>query len=554
MRTILDRLKDRYERGEDPVVCHVLADGIATTVRQRDLLAHAEGYARMYRGVGVRRGSPVPIVLRHSADMLHAFVGAMLCGAVPAFLAPISEKQAAERYWPALRELLRRVEAGALVVGRADRAALERHVDVAGLPLLTPEDCAPAATAPVWPIPAPDDIAFLQFSSGTTGLRKGVMLRHDQVAVQLDALRRALNLDDGDCIASWLPLYHDMGLIACMVMPLALGIPFVLLDPFEWAHRPGMLLRAIERYRASHVWLPNFAFNHLTSGAAEDERYDLGSIKAVINCSEPCKAESMRRFARRFAGMGIRPDLLQVSYAMAEAVFAVTQTPPGQPVPVLRVDRSALAANGRAVPCEDPDGIELVSTGRPVAGIELSIVDADGAPCCDGAVGEIVIRGASVFSGYYKSADETASAFRDGWFQTGDLGFRLDGELYVTGRRKDLLICHGKNFYAHDIEALVGEVSGVKPGRAVAFGLHNEVSGSEDVVVVLESTLPEGPERQALPRRVKSAVLGGINLTVSKVFVAPPRWLAKTTSGKISRRENRDRYLRLAAEGLRKAG
>lgn len=554
MRTILDRLRDRHERGEDPVVCHVLAEGVATTVCQRDLVARAEGYARMYRELGVARRSPILIVLRHSADMLHAFVGAMLCGAVPAFLAPISEKQAAERYWPALRELLRRVDAGALVVGDADRAEMQRHVDLGGVPVLSPADCPPSAEAPAWPDTAAGDIAFLQFSSGTTGLRKGVMLRHDQVAVQLDALRRALDLGDGDCIASWLPLYHDMGLVACMVTPLALGIPFVLLDPFEWAHRPGLLLRAIERYRATHVWLPNFAFNHLASGVAEAERYDLATIKAVINCSEPCKPASMRRFARRFAGMGIGPERLQVSYAMAEAVFAVTQTPPGQPVRVLRVDRSALAADGRAVPSADTDGIELVSTGRPVSGIELSIVGADGARCSDGVVGEIVIRGESVFSGYYKSVGETASAFRDGWFQTGDLGFLFDGELYVTGRRKDLLICHGKNFYAHDIEALVGEVSGVKPGRAVAFGLPNEVSGSEDVIVVLESTLPEGPERQALPRRVKSAVLGGINLTVSKVFVAPPRWLAKTTSGKISRRENRDRYLRLLEDGMRKAG
>jgi acyl-CoA synthetase (AMP-forming)/AMP-acid ligase II len=247
----------------------------------------------------------------------------------------------------------------------------------------------------------------------------------------------------------------------------------------------------------------------------------------------------MRRFAQRFAGMGVTPAKLQVSYAMAEAVFAVTQTQPGVAVSTFH---------------KASDGVELVSAGRPVAGIELRIVYADGQPCADEAIGEIEIRGRSVFAGYYNAEAETAAAFRGGWYRTGDLGLLHQGELYVAGRSKDVIISYGKNFYTHDIEAIAGEVGGVKSGRVVAFGLPNDATGSEDVILLAESTLPEGPAQAALARRVKTAVQAGLNLTVAKVVVVPSRWLAKTTSGKISRRDNRERYLALAADGFRKAG
>jgi acyl-CoA synthetase (AMP-forming)/AMP-acid ligase II len=308
-----------------------------------------------------------------------------------------------------------------------------------------------------WVSPDVEDVAFMQFSSGTTGLRKGVMLHHRAVVAQIRAFLEVVPLGEGDLIASWLPLYHDMGLIACFIIPMAVGVPVALQDPIEWARMPARLFDAAQRHRATFVWLPNFAFNHLRlTVPMTGIQYDLSSLKAIVNCSEPCKAATFDGFAQCFAPFGIRQDMLATSYAMAEAVFGVTQSPVGCPADRLRFDRDALTAN-RLVP--DPDGVELLSTGRLLPGIELRICGNDGQELVERQIGEIALRGEFIFRGYYNNLAETTSAFHDGWFLTGDLGAVFNGEVFITGRQKDVIIVNGKNLYAHDIEGAAAQVS-----------------------------------------------------------------------------------------------
>ena len=251
----------------------------------------------------------------------------------------------------------------------------------------------------------------------------------------------------------------------------------------------------------------------------------------------------MRDFAARFAPINARTEQLQTCYAMAEAVFAVTQSELGRSPVTLTVDRAIFAAEHRVVPAQGGETIELVSVGRALPGAELRIVGPDHVDLPPDRVGEIAIRGASVFAGYYRSPEADARPFLGDWYLTGDLGFIHEGHLYVTGRSKDIIIAYGKNFYSHDIEAIASRVAGVKAGRAVAFGVYNPRSGSEDVIVVAESDEIDPAAQRQIIRSVKASVAGKLDLSVASVALVPPRWLIKTTSGKVSRSQNREKYL-----------
>jgi acyl-CoA synthetase (AMP-forming)/AMP-acid ligase II len=342
-------------------------------------------------------------------------------------------------------------------------------------------------------------------------------------------------------------MYHDMGLIACTVAPLVLGQTIVLLDPFEWVASPRILFDAITRHRGTLCWLPNFGFELLAKTVAPDpQAHDLSSIRAFVNCSEPCKPATFERFAAHFAPIGITPNSLQVSYAMAETVFAVTQTDPGSTVRVLAVDAARLATDKVVAP---PAGkaLELLSNGLPIDGVTVTIASDDGQALPADRVGEIEIESAFLFDGYYRRDELTKQRFRNGRYRSGDVGFMHDGELYVLGRTDDLIIVHGRNYFAHEIEALANQVEGLKPGRNVAVGVSNEAMGSLEIILIGEA-LPEANVVH-LKRNVKLAVSDAMNLGLRDVVIVPPGWLVKSTSGKISRSANLDKYL---AEKARK--
>jgi acyl-CoA synthetase (AMP-forming)/AMP-acid ligase II len=520
---VLDALRARAAASPDGLFCQFISAGREQAITCRQALAASARYADLYRSRGLERGDIVLIVLRHAPDLYFAFLGAMLAGCIPSFMPFPSAKQDPELYRSQHRALFERIGARAVVTFAENAATLAAIAPQ--LAVLTPADADGRSEASPEIEIAPDDIAFLQHSSGTTGLKKGVMLSHGAVAAQAARYGAELGLTPQDRIVSWLPLYHDMGLIACFVLPLSLGVPFVSLDAFEWTARPGLLFDAIARHGGTHVWLPNFAFHHLARSVAGPPTADLSGVKAFIDCSEPCRLETFELFERAFGDWGVRSDQLRICYAMAETVFAVTQTPAGEAV-------RSIEREGRRIP----------SVGRPIADVELSIIDPSGEPMPGGQVGEVATRAPFLFSGYHNDPERTGAKLRDGWYRTGDLGLMLEGELYLLGRADDQIIVNGRNILAHDVEFLLNaEVEQIKAGRCVALGVFEPEIGSLQLVILAE---PAGEvDAQAIARKVKQIVLTGFGVTPREVKLVPPGWLAKTTSGKLSRELNLGKYL-----------
>lgn len=540
MRTIIDAVWGE-ETEDSRIFCHFVQGGRELEIRYGDLRRESARYAAFIRSEGIQPGEVVVVILRHCPDLLYAFLGAMLAEAIPTFMPCVTSKQDPDLYWQSHAKLFSRIAVGGLITDGESHSAIRQNIPELSLRLLNAE--ASRTCEPAFATPAPNDenIAFLQHSSGTTGLKKGVALSHKAVLKQVESYTKALGLSAHDRIVSWLPLYHDMGLIACFMLPLITRTPVVYLDPFEWVVNPGSLFDAIRRHRGTLCWQPNFAFHHLCR-TVRPSGADVSSIRAWIDCSEPCRAETVELFVSRFASAGVRREQFQVCYAMAETVFAITQTVLGKAPSVLHLDAGAAATQAIARIVSEREGSrQALSAGRPIAGLRLQIVDHNRQPQADRHIGEIAISGDCLFSGYYKLPAATEQKLANGWYFSGDLGFLHEGELFVTGRKNDLIIVHGRNYYAHELEYLVNQTPGVHPGRNVAVGWFRPELGSEEVVVLAESD--DSARSSQLTREIKQALLTQAGLQVFDVLVVPPGWLIKTTSGKISRTENLNKYL-----------
>jgi fatty-acyl-CoA synthase len=552
MNDFLSLLYGHFRERPAKPFCHLVGQTGETTASYGEIESRAAHYLAFFAGADVRRGDVVLIFLANSLDLYASYIGAMWMGAIPSFMPLPSAKQQAARYWAAHIALLDRIKPAAILTDRLNAKDMRANgLTREGMAILATEDVAGPTGARLDPaLAAPSDIALLQHSSGTTGLKKGVALSHGAIAAQIDSYAPVItNGRDNDVIATWLPLYHDMGLITSTLIPLALGLTIVALDPFRWVANPQSLFAAIERRRATLVWLPNFGFEHLRRTVDPGRRhYDLTSIRAFINCSEPCKPETFDRFVAAFAPFGIRPQQLQTCYAMAETVFAISQTPIGAVAKTVRASEDALAAGGFKPAEAKPGGggRRLQSCGPIIPNLAVRIVDDNGMDLADGRIGEVVVSGTSLFDGYFRLPEQTSERLRDGWYFTRDLGFLHEGEIYVLGRKDDLIIINGRNYLAHDIEFSLQRVIGLKAGRTVAFGIFNRELGSDEMIVVAEQDPATERSVDALRRDIKLEVLQIANLTIREAVVVPPGWLVKTSSGKISREANKEKYLQLS--------
>lgn len=547
MKTLLSNFESHaFRDGAKPFV-HFIERSIEKTYSYSDVRDRALIAASTIKSAG-EAGGVVFIVLRHSIDIYTSFIGAMYAGLTPSILPFPTPKQDRDLYWSSHRDLFARVKPTAIITYEDNIAAIVDALGGAGTKVLNFEDLLLGGSLESYELPGPSDIALLQHSSGTTGQKKGVMLSYGEIANQVDSYSNAIEYGPDDVVVSWLPLYHDMGLLSSFLIPMSLGATIVSMDAFEWVGRPDMLLSHIEKFRGTLSWMPNFAFNHIARLRPPGRTYDLTSMRAFIACSEPCKPETFDFFAETFADCGVSPSSIHACYAMAETVFAVSQSTLGRPVRVHTVIGDALDTDGalHEVDAGARGGRAFVSNGAPIAGLEVVIDAQDGRlPWSPDATslysGEILVRGDCVFSGYFRNPEATSLALVDGWYSTGDIGFFSRGELYICGRSKELMIVHGKNYYATDVEEAVNFVDGVKPGRAVAFSLFSERTQSEEGYVVVESELPQESWRD-LKRKVKEMVFDRLELTLQTVHVVTPGWLIKTTSGKISRKENSNKY------------
>jgi fatty-acyl-CoA synthase len=532
----------------DPFVTMWRADDDFETVTFGQFKKLAAGQAAYLRenGVGVR--DTVVLVQPQGIDLMAAFAGAMMVGAVPAILAYPTFKVDPAKYRFGLNGVSANLKARAIVVDehfpeellsnlwRGEGTRLLRSVRV---------EATDFKIASI----NPEDAAFIQHSAGTTGLQKGVALSHTAVLTHLNRLADVLAITPTDAIYSWLPLYHDMGLIACFMLPMVAHLPLAMQSPTEWVIQPKSMLEVITKFRSTLAWLPNFTFQFVARRADEyDEKdFDLSSVRALINCSEPVRGSSMDEFLAAFRKCRLAPTALHSCYAMAETVFAVSQSDlrEGQAPVRIAADPEVFRKEHRIAQSSSSKAFEYVSSGRLIPGTSVRVVADDGQDLEEGSVGEIAIKSDAMLSGYFNRQDLTEKAVRSGWYFSGDLGFILNGELFVVGRKKDLIIVGGENIYPQDVEEIVSAHPAIHDGRVIALGLFNVKLGTEEIVVVAEvrelETLSKASE---IEMTLSNEIVGQLGVAARRIYLKPPKWIVKSTAGKPARSTTREKLLR----------
>jgi acyl-CoA synthetase (AMP-forming)/AMP-acid ligase II/acetyltransferase-like isoleucine patch superfamily enzyme/acyl carrier protein len=467
------------------------------------------------------------------------WLASLFAGVTPGILTPLTPKLDQAKYFQDLKALTEHYPTAHLLLD--DTAANAQYSDT--LPSARRLRLESTGTAEL-AIPDCGRPLIFQQSSGTTGLRKGVLLSEEVVVRQLDAYAWAIALGPEDVIVSWLPLYHDMGLVGCLMQAVYHGTPLVQTSPFVWLQNPEWLVAAIRDHRGTLCWLPNFAFNLLadrvsTSAFGADT---LGSLRAAVSCSEPVVAASLARFHEAFAPIGLRREALSSSYALAENTFAATQSAPGSGVKIERISRPKLEVEHAAVP--DPDGTAVASSGTAIANTRIRLRQG-GRICGEGEVGAIELSSDCQFDGYFGVGAGKPVFTADGWYVTGDYGYQRDGELFVLGRRDDLIIRAGRNLHPADLERVLDDEPEIKAGRVAAFGVFNESEGTEDVVVLAEFGGARVSDLDRIACSAQDRLAATLGVAAQRVEILRPNWLVKSSSGKISRAGCRSKYLEM---------
>ena len=519
---------------------------------------------------GVPAGGRVALMLPTSRAFFVCYAGILLAGAVPVPIYPPFRADRIEEYASRQSAILSNAEVCLLLTFRRAEAVARllkprvrslKEVADAGK-FMEAADQAPPPSPGALPlhlsgsrVRKANDIALLQYTSGSTGNPKGVVLTHANLLANIRAVGEAVELGPQDVCVTWLPLYHDMGLIGAWLTLLHFGATVAVMSPLAFLTRPERWLKAFDRHRGTIAAAPNFAYELCVRKIQEKDLQglDLSSWRAALNGAEPVNPETLERFSQRFAACGFRREALLPVYGLAEASLAVTVPPLNRGPLVDRVQRDIFAAEGRAVPARDDDAtaISFVSSGGPVPRHEVRIVDAGGAEVSDRTEGFLWFRGPSATSGYYKNEEATATLFPQQlasddefpWVNSGDRAYRAEGEIYVTGRVKDIIIKGGRNLYPHEIEELAARAEGIRKGCIVAFGLKDEASGTEKLVVVAESREREASRRAVIAAAVTEQVSRGLGLPPDRVELIPPGSIPKTSSGKLRREETKQLYL-----------
>ncbi len=515
-------------------------------VRDRALTACAG-----LQALGIERGDRVALVFPTGIEFFTAFFGTLLAGAVPAPLYPPARLGRTGEYLRRTARMLERSGCRLVLADARMHRVISEAVEAAGpaLGCRRLDDLAGSSAQPVRPGPA--DLALGQFSSRTTVDPKPVALSHRAIAAQTEILtgffpdgfspdKRELRQS---CV-SWLPLYHDMGLIGCVFPALARDAALTLLSPELFVARPALWLRTLSRYRATISPAPSFAYGQCLTRVsdADMEGVDLSGWRTALNGAESISPTVLRAFCERFSRWGFRPEAMTPVYGLSEAALAVTFSDLGRAPGITRFDREALSRKGKAR--QAPEGREIVSVGRPVPGFRLRIVNPAGRDLPEGLVGRVWIQGPSLMDGYLGDPEATARVLRDGWLDTGDLGFLQSGELYLTGRAKDAIILRGRNYAPEEIERAAEEVPGVRAGCAVAVSWLPENAPGEVLALFVEASREIAPEDlAALPEACRKAVLGATGLAVDRLELLPPGTLPRTSSGKLRRGETLRLYL-----------
>ncbi|WP_031079663.1 type I polyketide synthase, partial [Streptomyces sp. NRRL S-118] len=533
---LLDVLLRAAEEAPEQVVVHVRGDGTERAVTFAELRSEALRVAGGLIDAGLSPGTPLPLVAERGEDFQPMFWGALAAGLIPVPLAPVRHRVA-----PVHEHLGRPALLIGGAAGEADEALLgDLPGQVRALRLENLRNGRPPGRLPR---PRAHDVAFLQFSSGSTGAPKGVELTHASVLANLAQIRAAAALTDEDVVLGWMPYFHDMGLIGTHLAPMAARLKQVRLEPLSFAKRPALWLETTARHRATVLSAANFALRLAVQRIPDSDiaALDLSHVRLLLVGAEPIGPRVWREFTAKTRPAGLDPRAPLPVYGLAEATLAVTFPPLGEVAAPLTLDRAALG-RGRAEPTgAGPHAVELMDLGRPVPGCEVRITDGAGRRLDDRRVGHVEVRGPQLGRGYHRDADATAAAFAGGWLRTGDLGFLNEGRLCVTGRYKDVVFVNGRTFHAPDLEETLAGTPGLPPGTVAVVGSTEPATGAERVVGLVQWSRPTpaaAPVLRAAATRLREA-LGHDDV---RVLPLPPGGFPRTTSGKLRRGLLRDRF------------
>jgi 1-acyl-sn-glycerol-3-phosphate acyltransferase len=573
--TLIDVL--RYRAAHDAERAHLLitedteGEERSLTLTFGELYAAAQRCATELARRGVPAGGRVALMLPTSRAFFVSYAGILLAGATPVPIYPPFRADRIEEYASRQSAILNNAEVCMLLTFRRAEAVAkllkprvrslaavadaEKLIDAADKASLPAPGIKPAHLSGGRARKA-SDIALLQYTSGSTGDPKGVVLTHANLLANMRAIGEAVQLGPGDVGISWLPLYHDMGLIGAWLTLLHYGVPLAVMSPLAFLTRPERWLQAFHKHRGTITAAPNFAYELCVRKIADKdiEGVDLSSWRAALNGAEPVNPETLERFAARFAKYGFRREAQLPVYGLAEASLGVTIPPLNRGPLIDSVERETFTAKGRAVPAspDDATAIAFVSSGKPIPRHEVLIVDANGEEVPERTEGFLWFRGPSATSGYYRNEAATRELFPrqaaaresgNAWVDSGDRAYRADGEIYVTGRVKDIIIKGGRNLYPHEVEELAARVEGIRKGCIVAFGVKNEATGTEKLVIAAESRERDAAKRAAIAAAVTEKVSGGLGLPPDRVEIIPPGSIPKTSSGKLRREETKQLYL-----------
>lgn len=508
-------------------------------------LERTRQFAAGYASHGVVKGSVVLVIIEHHEDLMPAFLGAIWLGAIPAFLPYPNPKIHPERYYENLKGLIDSSLPQVVVTGSPVRDILNRTIPASmhRPNLLVVEDVTATGISDEPEPHIPEDAALIQYSSGSTGLQKGAVLSHRAILAEIAGVGDFFNITEEDSIITWVPLYHDWGLVCVALHALVLGTTYILMSPVDWVKRPVMALEAVDCYYPTIFYQPNFAFNFMTQRIKDQEMtgLDLSSLRLLCNGAEPCFYESHKMFTDRFSKWGLRTDSLGIVYGMAEVTNSVIAAGHHEPIVVDPIDRFILQSEQRAETVEDdhPNVQRMLGVGRALRGTEFKIVDDERIEVPERHVGEVAIRSLAGFHGYYRNTEATKKALdADGWYYTGDMGYRVGAILFITGRKSDMIIVGGVNIYPQDIESIVAEHPAAVAGRIAAIGVDDPELGTQKILLMIESKSTDQAVLNDLAQYARTEVVQRLQVIINEIIHVPYKWLIKTSSGKIARIPN----------------
>lgn len=525
-------------------------NGGETIIPYGELYEQAQQVAKGLIKRGIKPGDTIAIMLPTSAEFFYSFFGILLAGAVPVPIYPPLRPDQIEEYAKREALILRNAEVRILITfQQAEALSNLLQTFIPSLQEVTTLNHLKSKSGRLPDISiSSNDPAFIQYTSGSTGNPKGVLLTHGNLLANIHAYGKGAKVQKNDVVVSWLPLYHDMGLIGTWLGSLFYGLPFIIMSPLTFLTHPERWLWAIHRYRGTVSAGPNFAYELCVKKIDEKnlEGLDLSSWRIALNGAEAVYPKTLETFTKKFTKYNFKPEAFFPAFGLAENAVALTFPPVGRGPRIDRIARDPYEREGKAIPfaTDDKNSLEFVGCGFPLPEHEIRIVNDENQLLPEREVGNLQFRGPSAMQGYYRNPEATAAVYHNGWWATGDLGYIADGELFVTGRKKDIIIKAGRNIYPPEIEEIASQVPGIRRGCVAAFGAKDNVTGTEKLIIVAETTDKDPERRQNMTAQVIEQVSSQLGIPPDHVILVPPRTIPKTSSGKLRRSSTQELYLK----------